>query len=589
MAMPTLADIAAGSTDQFGALPYVVLGVYLVLLLVLGYAGFRKSHDTEEDYYLAGRGQGWVVSSLTIMATFFSSFALLGAPGMVYKDGVVFALFALNVPLGGCAVFVLGSRIARLGRARGYVTQADMLADYYGSDVALRLLVALVGFLYVVPYVVMQINAGGLLAAAMFPKLKWAFEIGAALLAVITMLYIMVGGMRSVAWTDVVQGLLLIVGMLLAGVATVAALGGLSGFFQRVGELPPTSLSVPGTSGVWNPSKLLTVVVFGSLGSMIQPAQWMRYYAARSTDTLRRSGLIFAVVLTACFLFGVMLVGLGGQALYPIAEAGKYRVAETTRDNAGQEVKQITAMSLDEVALQRRAGHTVDLIPNQGVGDKPDDFDQILIVVLRDHVPAMLGAAGAMAVTLIFVAIMAASMSTADSNLHALSAVLTRDVYDRFIRPDSSPRHRTWVGRIIIAAATVLSIALVIVGHGNPHFKPVAMIAQLGLLAIAFSSQLLPVTLDMLFVRRGSRAGAVAGIITGVAIVCLFTPFFGMIAEGRAAGDRVLDLVAATRPILDLGATGLVGNVLVFAVVSLFTKKPDAQRAEEAARIMRGE
>ena len=551
--MLTLADIAAGSAGEFGSLPYVVLGAYLVVLLVLGYAGYRRGHDTEEDYYLAGRGQGWVVSSLTIMATFFSSFALLGAPGMVYREGVVFALFALNVPLGGCAVFILGSRIARVGRAKGYLTQADMLADYYGSNVALRLLVALVGFLYAVPYVVMQINAGGLLAAAMFPG-PYAFEIGAAVLAAITMLYIMVGGMRSVAWTDVVQGLLLILGMLLAGVATVAALGGLRGFFQRVSELPPTSLSAPGTTRYFNPSMLFTVVVFGSLGSMIQPAQWMRYYAARSTDTLRRSGLIFALVLTACFLFGVMLVGLGGQALYPIT-------------------------------IEATAEGGVKAMPHPGVGD----FDQILIVVLKDQGPALLGTFGAVAVTLIFVAIMAASMSTADSNLHALSAVLTRDVYDRFIKPDASPRHRTWVGRIIIAAATVLSIVLVIVGRRNEHFNPVAMIATLGFLAIAFSSQLLPVTIDMLFIRRGTRAGAVAGLVTGIAIVGLFTPFFSMIAKGNAAGDRVLDLVTWLRPLLDLGACGLIGNVMVFVAVSLFTQKPDPQRIEETARIVRGE
>ncbi len=189
---------------HLGWAPYIVLGVYLLTLLGLGVAGFLRSKTDEEDYYLAGRGQGWLVSGLTIMATFFSSFALLGAPGMAYKEGVVFALFSLNVPVAGLCVYLLGARIWRIGRAKGYVTPADMVSDYYGSRVLLRLLVALAGFLFTVPYVMMQIRAGGLLSAKLFDG-EHAFEIGAALLAAITTVYIMIGGMRSVAWTDVLQ------------------------------------------------------------------------------------------------------------------------------------------------------------------------------------------------------------------------------------------------------------------------------------------------------------------------------------------------------------------------------------------------
>ena len=67
---------------DYGNLPYVLLFLYLLMLLGIGAYGYRRGKSNEEDYYLAGRNQGWVVSALTIMATFFSSFALLGAPGM---------------------------------------------------------------------------------------------------------------------------------------------------------------------------------------------------------------------------------------------------------------------------------------------------------------------------------------------------------------------------------------------------------------------------------------------------------------------------------------------------------------------------
>ena len=145
------------------------------------------------------------------------------------------------------------------------------------------------------------------------------------------MLYIMIGGMRSVAWTDVVQGGLLVGGMLLAGTCAVAVLGGPGPFFKAVASLPPKSLSVPGhTTDYWVPGMLFTASAFASLGSMIQPAQWMRFYAARSNNVLKRSALIFALVLTLCFFFGVMLVGLGGQVLYPLVDVnGLYHMNNT--------------------------------------------------------------------------------------------------------------------------------------------------------------------------------------------------------------------------------------------------------------------
>ncbi|MDA0334600.1 MAG: sodium:solute symporter family protein [bacterium] len=522
------------SSGDLGNTPYVIVGTYLMLLLALGILGYRKRQgESEEDYFLAGRNQGWVVSSLTIMATFFSSFALLGAPGMVYRDGIVFALFSLNVPVAGVAIYVFGSRIRRIGRERGCLTPADMIVDHYGSPVGLRLLVALVGLLYAVPYVVIQIQAGGILSQQLFPG-QDAFDTGACLLALITMVYVAVGGMRSVAWTDVLQGGLLVAGMLLAGTAVVAVLGGPGPFFAAVAKLPAKSLSAPGTTGRWTPELLFTASLFASLGSMIQPAQWMRFYAARSNDVLRRSALIFAAVLTLCFFFGVMLVGLGGQVLYPLVDAaGAYRTTD-----AGA------------------------ILPNLAVGQTPGEFDQILVVVLKNHLPDLLGPAGVVLATLILVAIMAAAMSTADSNLHALSALITHDVYDQFVRPQASQRERTWVGRALIAAVTVLALVLVLVGRRSAS-NPLGMIVILGLLAISFSTQLLPMTVDMLYLRRGTRRGAIAGLITGLLMIFALSPFWSMVA-----GETFGGLLGSMKKMIDIGAWGLLFNTIVFAAVS---------------------
>ena len=539
-----------------GHIPSIVLGLYMIMLLGLGVAGYLKSKASEEDYYLAGRGQGVIVTTLTIMATFFSSGAMLGVPGLVYKEGMAFVFFALNLPLGGVAIYLLGSRICRLGRARGYVTQADLMTDYYGGSSILRCLVALVGFLYALPYIIMQIKAGGYLAQRMFPDAQAmqllgvpfdTFRAGAAALSLLTMLYVLVGGMRSVAWTDVIQGSLLLTGMIVAGVATVVAMNGPKAFLQQLTELPPEALTIPGPSGIWSPWKLMTLCIFASLSSMIQPGQWMRYYSAKSTLILKKSALVFALVLPPCFLFGVMLVGLGGRALYP-------------------------PIVIDGT-----------LTPHTTVGSRANEFDQVVVAMVQEHVPELMGPAlGALVVSIILVAIMAASMSTADSNLHALSAVMTRDIFGRFIRSNASEKERAWFGRGVIVVATLLALWLVDLDKSNPDLKPLAMIAQLMFVAMAFSCQLLPVTLDILFIRKGTAAGAITGISLGILAVFLFTPFPGMLL-GRNAGSAIDGLTEPMRALFDIGFCGLIVNVAAFVLVSRLTKPlpPDHVKAFE--------
>ncbi len=640
-------DALASSLNGLGAAPYWVLACYLLLLLGLGIAGWLKSHRDEEDYYLAGRRQGWIVSSLTIMATFFSSFAMLGAPGMVYREGVVFALFSLNVPVAGLCVYLFGARIWKLGQRFGYVTPGDMVADYYGSRVSLRLLVALTGFLYAIPYVVMQIQAGGLVSQQLFGP--GSFEVGAIVLAAITMLYIMIGGMRSVAWTDLVQGILLIVGMLVAGMAMILVFGGLGEFSQAIThDLPDSSLTAPGNTGTWAWPMVLSLCLLASSGSMVQPAQWMRYFSANSVTTLRRGAVIFSLVLTSCFLFGVMLIGLAGQALYPLQFSYSVNLPSHTAEKAtaavnaasGNGANLPTAFSVqtndtdDDAQLRwswqgrdKQLFTETDLAVLQSLNADPDfqnavqelqtqvqhsqqrpavapnrlvdtngkaDYDAILVVVLTKQFPRVLGQFGAIFASLLIVAIMAAAMSTADSNLHALSAVLTRDVYDQFVRPNASEVERVWLGRGVIVAATLLALGIVMVGR-RPEllgkYDLLSMIAKMGLMAIAFSAQLLPITIDMLFLRKGASRGAAVGLAAGLLVVFLFGPLFQMFVDtlGRPAPLAVvLDGINALKfTPLHGSVWGLAVNIPLFVIISMLSKSKPPPGRERFAEVLR--
>lgn len=527
----------------------VIIVAYLVMLLVLGWMGHRASSAGEEDYYLAGRGQGWLVSTLTIMATFLSSFALLGAPGMVYREGVVFALVSLNIPIAGVCIYILGRRIWKAGREGAFVTPADMICGHYGQSTALRFLVALTGMLFVIPYIMMQIKAGGDLAAVLFRANEHAYEIGAIVLALITAAYIMIGGMRSVAWTDAVQCVLLLGGMLLAGVAMFVALGGPAGFVRAIADLPESSLTIPGNTGMWTVPFLLSVCLLMPIGGILQPAQWMRFYSARSPETLRRSGLIFIFVLTGCFLFGIMPVGLGGQAQYPL--------------------------------LFTESG----VAPAEAVGS----FDQILVVVAQEQLPHLFGVTiGAIVATLLIVATMAASMSTADSNLHALSAVVTRDIYGHLLRPSASESERVWVGRLTIILATGAALFIVIVSS-EPESSLAGfmqMIVGLALFAVAFSVQLLPVTIDMLFVKRGSQLGAITGLATGLIFAFAFTSLFPPLLGDDSALVAGINFLRGLMPV-HAAAWGLIPNALVFVTVSYFQRKssqPHSNGSQSAVR-----
>lgn len=543
------APLVAQAAVEAGPIPAIVLGGYLLMLLAIGWLGYRRSRTGEEDYYLAGRDQGWLISTLTIIATFLSSFALMGAPGMVYREGVVFALVSLNAPVAGFAIYLLGSRIWRAGKARGYLTQADMICAHYDNSPLLRGLVVLVGLLFAIPYVMMQIQAGGNLAAVLFGDGdRRAFEIGAIVLASITAVYIMIGGMRSVAWTDAIQCVLLLGGMFLAGAAMIAAFGGPGRFAEAVAALPETSLTVPGTTGQWRWPFLFSVCLLMPLGAILQPAQWMRFYSARNPETLRRGAVIFIVVVAGAYLFGIMPVGLGGQALYPLQ-----------RTEAG------------------------GVAPAAEVGE----FDQILVVVLQRQLPELCGETlGVVLSSLFVVAVMAASMSTADSNLHALSAVLTRDVYERALRPRASEAERVWVGRIVILLATAAALVFVLVGARTESLQGfMRMIVDLALFAVAFSVQLLPITVDVLFLRRGTTWGASAGLLAGIVCAFLFTPLFGALVSAVAPQETswlfaLQRFVGDCRAVLPVHATawGLLANVLIFVGVSAITPRRTSAR-----------
>lgn len=200
-----------------------------------------------------------------------------------------------------------------------------------------------------------------------------------------------------------------------------------------------------------------------------------------------------------------------------------------------------------------------------------------------------MGMFGTLFATLVIVAIMAAAMSTADSNLHALSAVVTRDIYDQYIRPQSSEKERVWIGRLVIVLATALALLGVIMGR-DPKMAAgydfMNMIVKMGLLAIAFSAQLIPITIDMLFLRKGTGKGAAIGLAAGLLVTLFFGPLFPLLVNSLGKPEFLSSVLAEIESIKGIvklhdSVWGLLVNAVLFIVISIVTKKPDAEKVQQ--------
>ncbi len=499
--------------------PLIVISIYLVINFAIGAVAWWRGRVTTDDYYISARSQGFVVTALAIMATFFSAFAMLGAPGMLYKGGIGFVFFMLNVPICGAMIWIIGRPLWRLGKRHNYITPSDLVADYYRSD-TLRVLISLLGIIYIIPYAVLQFKGGGYLfevitrssnvqlgafsladgVISLGPLRTSTFIFGALLLASVTMVYTIMGGMRAVCWTDVFQGGLLVIGMLAGGVITIWKLGGVTELFSAAAQVSDAAtpagsfITLPGPAKLFPISMVFTFTLVASFGTMASPSQWMRYYSASGPAALRRSMIIFAVVLTACYFFGTAFIGLGGRVLFP------------------------------------------------GLADP----DTVYLRILESYLPLVLA-------SFIVTTIMAAAMSTANGNLHAMSALVTKDLYSRFLRPQAGHGELVWVGRTIIALASVVSLYLALLPN-------IPMIVQIGLISMAVSMQMFPSLIGPLFWKGATRAGVIAGIIAGMAVLLVtFKGWFGL-------GVNPLGI--------HYGFWGFMANIGAFYLVSKAHRRP---------------
>lgn len=375
--------------------------VYLLVTVVLGALANRRMTVDLEDFLLYGRKAGIVVLYLTVVASFHSAFAFLGSGGFFYTHGVGFWAAGTWTLLVGAITYVIGTRIWALGKAFGYITPADLLADFYESE-AVRVAVAVVSVVFTILYIQVQAQGlGYIINVASGGRIS--FELGTLILLVVAAGYLIAGGLRAVYWTDVLQGVWMYAAVWIGAIyLSYELFGGPLALWRAVAAERPDLLTLPGPRGFFTPGMWIGMTITLSFGVVFQPHMLIRYYTAVDGRTLKILGATTPIYLMTLYL-PAALVGLGGAIAMPGLE-----------------------------------GPAADRI-----------FPELLFA----HAPAWLTG-------LILAGATAAAMSTLDSILHANMTVLTRDVYQRYVAPDRSQGHYVWVGRAIVVALLAIAYAL---------------------------------------------------------------------------------------------------------------------------------
>ncbi len=376
--------------------------IYLLLVLLIGGGSHRLFRGTGEDYFVATRTIGPFILLMSLFGTNMTSFALLGASGEAYHEGIgVFGLMAsasaLVIP---CVFFFLGPRLWSLGKRYGYLTQVQYFRERWDSDgLGLILFLVLIGL--VIPYLLIGVMAGGItlreITEGQIPE--W---VGGLVVCVVVLTYVTYGGLRGTAWANTFQTLVF---MILGGVTfffILTRLGGLSTAMERVAEVHP-HLLIRGDR--ITPLKWLTYTCIPLSVGMF-PHMFMHWLSARRAATFRYPLMFYPLCIALVWVPSVILGILG----------------------------------------------SVDFPDLQGA-----QANSILVKMIRLHTPEFLAG-------LLAAGVLAAVMSSLDSQVLSIGTMFTQDIVRHYRFHDRmSEKHQVLIGRLFVVSVLVFTYLLSLV------------------------------------------------------------------------------------------------------------------------------
>jgi len=454
----------------FGPGALVVVAVYVLSLLGIGFYAYKqRQKDNMQDFFLAGRSLGFTILFLTLYATQYSGNTLLGFSGATYRNGLSFLVCVHFMTAIVVCYLLFAPQLYRLSRQNQFLTPGDFIFHRYQNQF-LRILVTLIMVYALANFTLAQMRTLGTAFAGISQGRipMWAGVIG---LALVMLIYESLGGMRSVAWTDAIQGGMLLAGFtILIGVA-FSQFGSLPEAIEKLAGNPDTlhKIKPPDGDGARN---WMSFVLLVGLGAAIYPQAIQRVYAARNVGTLKRSLAVMAFMPLVTALVSVM-IGL------------------------------LMAAHLPDLEKEFLGSGT---IPSETV------LTQMCLEIMQQSV------FGYWLVVILFSSLLAAVMSTADSALLSISSMITHDIYGQTFRPDADQAHLTRIGKSVTWILMIPLVWAALVYEGN--------LIQLLKIKFELLIQCVPAIYLGVHCKSLNARTVITGMIVGLAVT------LGMIAMG---------------------------------------------------------
>lgn len=440
---------------------------YFILMLAIGWYFYKKTEDLS-DYILGGRGLNIWVTSLSAQASDMSGWLLLGLPGYAYLSGLESAWLLLGLLTG---TYINWKFVAQ--RLRKYTQIAGdsiTLPDYFqnrfrAKSKLLRIVSALFILIFFLIYTASGFVAGAKLFNTVF-HLPYLLALAVGVFVIIS--YTFLGGFMAVSWTDVVQGMIMFFAIIVVPVIGIVSLGGLNQTVNILTDKNPQLLNIFTTSG-GNPLSIIVIIslLAWGLGYYGQPHILARFMAIKHSSQISQARKIAMTWVIISLISAVVLGMVGFAYLHP--------------------------------ELKGSASETV-----------------FMVMVHKLVHPLFAG--------VLLSAILAAVMSTADSQLLVASSAFTEDLYRAFIKKNASQKELVFVGRLAVLIIAVLAFLIGI----NPDSSVLDLVAYAW---AGFGSAFGPVILFSLYWKRMTEKGAIWGIIIGGIVVLVWKQLTGGIFD----------------------------------------------------------
>lgn len=488
---------------------FIVLGIYVAILFLIGIFASRRVSSLS-DFYLGGKRLGYWAVAFSARATGESGWLLIGLTGMGALSGISAYWVVVGEVLGvAVSWWFMAKKFKRKSDTYGSITIPDYLESHFKSTKkTIRILSATILSVFVIIYVSSQIDVTG---KAFESMMGLDYFTGAIIGFLIVLSYIFIGGFVAAVWSDMFQGILMFLGLVLLPIVVVFSMNGTPGIFQSLNEIDPALTNVFGTSDdVWmNIATMLGFALIG-LGFLGSPQVYVRFMSIRDESEIDK-GKWVAIIFTLFTDAAAVTIGILGRVFFT---------------QPGQDPQAVL-----------------------GVG-----AENVLSMLTEQFLPYVLVA--------IYVAIvLSAIMSTIDSLLVIASSAITRDFYQKIFKPNLGEREMVKISRWVTLIMSVIALIIAMVIAKISPDRTVFWMVIFGWSGIA--ATFCPVIILSLFWNGLTEKGAIASMISGF----LCVPFFKFVViplEGIGPYFEKLDV---------LGPSFLISMFMAWLFSKLYKKK----------------